>query len=1683
MAHYATEWLVAVAYWLVNIYTFKDIQKCNSILENVKGWDPGYDFWEMRNDQWWLYMSCLGNDAGWSKRLWDNVSKDAIYESINRLSDIFMPDWRTDQRVVAYTVVREGLSEWMWYPTVLATNALINHLLYGGLLMYLGHIVPSLIPLAFWHGLQFGVPDFLIFYRLEWIPLRVASMIFDRQRRLAAAGRDWDNVQNQQDQEELALIRWWRGGVFRFARLDIAKMIVRCSTVLTLLLDACRSLWAFCKTRWNSWKRVVDLEQQMTVIEQRLSNAIEGRNGWRRRFLQMLRLRNECIELHHHFEVQDEKQVAYEELLAKFNALRQASSALILAGGPARVTEKLLGVAVHARDLHRKQIQTLVSSFIEAGAEMAILKDKVKTLEEDLKTVNNGRATMLWRETAQENLELRRHAQEEILERDVTIKRLRDRRDESAVTSLSLDSRGQQILRKLQERLISAEDNLAHSEMIIEKSKFDEVRLEEEKKQTKRDALYGESERLGELYTDAVIQANELTEELKRFEFSTDPEYDIEAVQRHCNQEKEKLQREIATKNVQISTFKAQIDHAMGSMNWTDDRFQPLDKYLGFIPGAKGEIRRLSTALEKVHFQNIVPQEPQMVDQMRYLEALTTEKNRLIDERQSLRVILAELSQNKTQSETELVRLRDRVARRNTQVINLKTRNTEPQVQLKEAQAAAPPLGEALTIAGLAPPIVAIYGRNLLALEREMRERGRKIPDFTVIPGIDGVPGIEREPPEIFVLRICNQLKVRFYDLSRLVKESDPPWLGATDDWMDDNTDSLENLNARRLSRMLKLKDLWDYIETLHYDTILFVREICQNFGVEPGVELPERPQSPSPLPSPTPSPPPPRSMDRDLFPALFTQYELFDIERWNVFPHDQENITPALSVILALQRSIQEQLPDHDAGDLEPIEFERHLADTLGRDINFLIDPIHEREVAEALYKINDSFVLKTVSQFPRRNGGFRYLSREILYPDTLEVTPPRTVVVLYLSGNIWQGMSLKPVEPEHESDNGSDGQAPPPEPRLPALIEFDLTDWKVDCVVNKWTIPGQAVLREGLSSISAVANSLHWQYPGVLWNNIRANEAYEDFFGKFQRAHPHNEGDYLPEHIQVVLEGILRNGDNRPNYRLAAITPHEVADGDVRFFMSIYGGESESPLLYVAYRPGVEWRGMRRRRDGDSEGLLGDLERGFSVQQLRAEEIRAKELPVEELPVDPIVIDEPVEAPPILPAVILPRIENHGINSIKAPFNRDGWTFDVDLEHFNEGLTRGGNREPWVHGCAPRALYYSMHHQHPNYLGSNLTPESVFQAFDDVFPRHENSWKDEEVARVLRGYPTLGGYELAIVNCVVYDDHTIVAIDWSQPEGYNPGNENLLYVASVIDQRIGYCQEDYRHHWVGMKYRDGEAVPNPRLFKPQPAVPPSKPPKSKFMSLLDAATNSQASKKPPVSKSSVSTWSNFDSSQSFVSQSGQKWVPPSTVPTNFPITMIPSVQTGQQFGTAVQQQNQPPPPSLQSASSSFKLQYWSPFGTAAQQQQQPPGLNPHPLAVFFGELFVHPTPLQQQSPQPLQPPQQGQNAQGQLGLGMNIASRNEQMELARKLQAEQSRGGRYSKKDKESKRVHGMDKETGMGRGKKGGRGRGRGRGRDRSRGEDRGNGQKEDDSVAGGGGGGGSSGAAGNDWEDEI
>ncbi|TEY55495.1 hypothetical protein BOTCAL_0232g00030 [Botryotinia calthae] len=379
---------------------------------------------------------------------------------------------------------------------------------------------------------------------------RVAQMPLNRRRSLGAAGRNWEDGQNRQDQEELALILPWREDLVGFARLELAKMLVRARTVVTLLLDACQSFWVFCKSYWNLRNRVPDLEQ-------RLSNAIDGRNGWRRRFLQMLRLRNECKELHHHVEDQietirglerqrNDRKLAYDELLGEFRALRQASSALILAGGPARTTEKLLQVAVQTRDFHRKQIQTLVASLKEAGAKIAILKDKVKKLEEDLQTVNDGRATMLWRDMAKENIELRRQAHEEILERDIKIRNLREHRDESAVTSLSLDTRGQQILRKLHENLTSAEDKLAHLEMTVEKSKYDEVKYKEEKEQIKMDALYGESERLGELYTNAVIEANELNEELKRFEFSTDPEHDIEAVQRHCNDEKEKLKHEIA---------------------------------------------------------------------------------------------------------------------------------------------------------------------------------------------------------------------------------------------------------------------------------------------------------------------------------------------------------------------------------------------------------------------------------------------------------------------------------------------------------------------------------------------------------------------------------------------------------------------------------------------------------------------------------------------------------------------------------------------------------------------------------------------------------------------------------------------------------------------------------------------------------------------------------------------------------------------------------------------------------------------------------------------------------------------------------------------------------------------------------------------------------------------------------
>lgn len=70
------------AYWLANIYIFQDVQKCNLILEDFKGWRPGYGFWEMRNDQWWLYMACLGNENGWSRGIWDNVVSITILDSL-----------------------------------------------------------------------------------------------------------------------------------------------------------------------------------------------------------------------------------------------------------------------------------------------------------------------------------------------------------------------------------------------------------------------------------------------------------------------------------------------------------------------------------------------------------------------------------------------------------------------------------------------------------------------------------------------------------------------------------------------------------------------------------------------------------------------------------------------------------------------------------------------------------------------------------------------------------------------------------------------------------------------------------------------------------------------------------------------------------------------------------------------------------------------------------------------------------------------------------------------------------------------------------------------------------------------------------------------------------------------------------------------------------------------------------------------------------------------------------------------------------------------------------------------------------------------------------------------------------------------------------------------------------------
>ncbi|EDN93640.1 predicted protein [Sclerotinia sclerotiorum 1980 UF-70] len=1014
----------------------------------------------------------------------------------------------------------------------------------------------------------------------------------------------------------------------------------------------------------------------------------------------------------------------YDELLAKYTAQRQASSALILASGPARTVEKLLNESLHTKDLHRQQIQTLTASLVESSAEIAILKDKVKTLEQDLETVNEGKATLLWRDMEKQNIELRKRAQEEIWERDVKIKRLRDYRDDNPVTSLSLDSKGQQILRRLREELTKVEDKLAHSQMITAKLKNNEARIEEIKKQIKREALYGASEGMGELYTNAAIQVNELSEKLKRFEHLTDPEHDTEAVQRNSNEEKGKLRHEIAEKDTLISTVKAQIDHAMGCLDWTHNKFEPLDKYLGFVPGAKEEIRRLVIELRQFHLLSEVHQEPETIEHLRLLEDLALGRDRLIDQRQELRVLCDELLHERLRNETELETLRDGVARRNSQVTNLQTRNTELQAQLIEAQVAVPPVGSP-DITGVTAPVIENFRTNLLALEMEIRKRGIEIQDTVGIPGVDGLPRVEREPGDLSMIRIFAGHRERFDELSRIVGEIRPTWLGAADDWVDDDSNnSPENLEARKLNRVLRLKDLWDYIGTLHYDTILFVRDICTRLGVAPGVEAPEQPQSPSPVPSSAPSPPTLPSRDRNLFPAQFTRYKSFDIQRWNVFSLSHGEVNSSRSVLNALQGSIQAQMPNYFAENIFAGVLLARLVRVATHD-GSVDDPVNERDVAEILYGLNHSFVLKTVTQFPRQNKGFKYLSREIMYPDTLDVPPPRQFVVLYLSGNLWQGMGLKPLE----------------------LVEFNIAEWKLGNLRDSWMIPGQDTMRKNLSSICAVALSFHWQYPGVLPHHLSGAEVCENLYERFTTLHPHAGGVYFPGHIQVVLDGILGNQDNRPHYLLVVVSCREMAAGDVRYYATTPGGESQSPVLYI-----------------------------FS------------ELDVDP-PTDPLV--GPLVGPP--PRFMI-RDEDYGRNVIRAPFNRNGWNFDVNMAHLNEGLTK--RHMNWIHNCGPRALYYSMYSQLD--MGT-LNWGEFSQIFEQVFPRHSNAWGEEELARLLKWHPRLGGFTLGIVHGVAFGEEAIMIDTWSQPEGYDPEHALIVYVASIRDVRFPPVvgQPDHRDHW----------------------------------------------------------------------------------------------------------------------------------------------------------------------------------------------------------------------------------------------------------------------------------------------
>ncbi|RAL67136.1 hypothetical protein DID88_007914 [Monilinia fructigena] len=445
--------------------------------------------------------------------------------------------------------------------------------------------------------------------------------------------------------------------------------------------------------------------------------------------------------------------------------MRQASSAVALAGGPVKTVERLLQAAVHTRDLHRSQIRNLTASLEGSDTQVAILKNEVENLKKDLETVNNGSAAMLWQEKEKQYLELKKRTDEGILERDLKIKRLRDSRDDNPATSLGLDVRGQQTLRRQREELITAENELAHSQMLIEALMNKEAKFDEERERIKKEAVHGTSERLQELYTNSTIQVEELSEKLKRLEHFERSENDIAAFQRQCKEEKESCNKNIADKAQQISTYEALIDHAMASMDWDDNRFYPIDKYYGYISGAKVEIRRLEAEILQLGLSRLSPGR-----RIESLDELSLEKDRLLDERVVLRKTRDDLQNRNIQHEKNLIRFREQLIRRNTQITNLQAQNTKLRAELRDGRAVVPLAGR-LSIAGIAAPVIEIFIRHLLDLEREIRNRGREVDELPALPGIDGVPKIEREPGDISILRIVLWIGDRFDYLSTLIEK------------------------------------------------------------------------------------------------------------------------------------------------------------------------------------------------------------------------------------------------------------------------------------------------------------------------------------------------------------------------------------------------------------------------------------------------------------------------------------------------------------------------------------------------------------------------------------------------------------------------------------------------------------------------------------------------------------------------------------------------------------------------------------------------------------------------------------------------------------------------------------------------------------------------------------------------